>query len=352
MLNLLNYNVGCMIKFRVVRLDIKRVIKRNYGCLLILILFCFKIPAQQNLVPNPSFENYVECPTSSGQVDFLENWYNAGRSPDFFHFCGTPTPPNVFFGYQLPRTELGFVGQLFVGGGSGNPDDFHPEYEYIGVQLTEPLVGGLTYEVEFYVSLTWRAEWGTDCIELLFSEAPIYLDFPSEIFIDTQAQVISSEIVLDTVDWTRIHGEYTALGGESYITLGCFKDNSVVQIGETGWDSTINHFNTYYFIDDVSVQLKITSEAPCGNLFIPSIFSPNDDGINDNFSALGDCFESYHLRIYNRWGEKVFESNNQSLAWDGTFKGKNLNTGIYVYHLHGLYNGEEIHKTGTVQLVR
>jgi OmpA-OmpF porin, OOP family len=192
------------------------------------LLICFFpniIYTQINLIPNNSFEDYYDCPIGAGtnQVNLLDYWYPAGNTPDFFHQCGTP---ENFSGYKPPLTGEGSVGQVFVGGGGGGSNDFQDEYEYIGVELNEYMIEGEIYQVKFYVSLSWRAEWGTDCIEMFISHNPIFLNYPNEIFIDTLAQISSSEVIIDTVSWTLISGEYTALGGEKYITIGCFKDNN------------------------------------------------------------------------------------------------------------------------------
>lgn len=91
----------------------------------------------------------------------------------------------------------------------------------------------------------------------------------------------------------------------------------------------------------------------CDDLFIPTAFSPNSDGVNEMECVLGNCFQAFNFTIYDRWGEKVFESNNAQQCWDGTYKGKPMNTAVFVYFLKAtLFNGEEISKTGNVSLIR
>jgi len=70
------------------------------------------------------------------------------------------------------------------------------------------------------------------------------------------------------------------------------------------------------------------------NLKFPNIFSPNQDGISDTFSALSDCnFSAYNLKIFNRWGSIVFEGHELSAAWDGAFKGEESPSDVYFYIL-------------------
>ncbi len=101
-----------------------------------------------------------------------------------------------------------------------------------------------------------------------------------------------------------------------------------------------------------TIPIKGTTE-PCGTLFIPTAFSPNNDGQNDMFYVRGNCINTMDLVIYDRWGNKIFESENESVGWDGTYKGEPMNTGTYVWYLKGTLNdGTVLDKKGNVTLVR
>jgi gliding motility-associated-like protein len=65
--------------------------------------------------------------------------------------------------------------------------------------------------------------------------------------------------------------------------------------------------------------------------YIPNAFSPNDDGFNDLFSVFGTDIQSLRLRIYDRWGELIFESAALDAAWDGVFRGKPADPGVYIW---------------------
>lgn len=70
--------------------------------------------------------------------------------------------------------------------------------------------------------------------------------------------------------------------------------------------------------------------------FIPNIFSPNDDGINDTFLPYNDCGStllSYELKVFSRWGRLVFETTSMDQGWNGQAKGENLPAETYVYCL-------------------
>jgi gliding motility-associated-like protein len=94
-------------------------------------------------------------------------------------------------------------------------------------------------------------------------------------------------------------------------------------------------------------------------LYLPTAFSPNEDGNNDTFRAYpapGLEWQSFNLMVFDRWGNQLFESTDPALGWDGAFKGTLMNTGLYVYHLKGqvFYCGQEleVEREGGVMLVR
>jgi gliding motility-associated-like protein len=94
-------------------------------------------------------------------------------------------------------------------------------------------------------------------------------------------------------------------------------------------------------------------EPVYNDIFIPNIFSPNNDGLNDVLYVRGEGIAQLSFIVYHRWGEKVFESNDPHHGWDGMFKGKQAETGVYVYLVEGkLENGQTVKRSGNVTLVR
>jgi trimeric autotransporter adhesin len=88
-------------------------------------------------------------------------------------------------------------------------------------------------------------------------------------------------------------------------------------------------------------------------MFVPNAFSPNGDGHNDVLKVNGICLQTMTFMIFNRWGEKVFETNDQSVGWDGTYKGDEMNTGVFVYRLEGkTYDGKAFSSKGNITLIR
>jgi len=94
-------------------------------------------------------------------------------------------------------------------------------------------------------------------------------------------------------------------------------------------------------------------ELECGEVFVPNAFSPNGDINNELHCVFGNCIQNMSFSIYDRWGEKVFESSSQNNCWDGTYKGKPCNSGVYVFRLEvTLINNEFITKQGNINLIR
>lgn len=100
-----------------------------------------------------------------------------------------------------------------------------------------------------------------------------------------------------------------------------------------------------------SVLIKV--DIKCGEIFFPTIFSPNNDGVNDLQCVFGNCIGSIEWAVYSRWGEKLFETTDPKACWDGTYKGKLMNTGVYVYKLRAvLFNGDIVEQQGNFTITR
>lgn len=68
-------------------------------------------------------------------------------------------------------------------------------------------------------------------------------------------------------------------------------------------------------------------------LYVPNTFTPNDDGINDTFGIDGEAIKEFNMIIYDRWGQLLFETDDVNKRWDGTFLGKKVATGTYMYKI-------------------
>jgi gliding motility-associated-like protein len=99
-----------------------------------------------------------------------------------------------------------------------------------------------------------------------------------------------------------------------------------------------------------TVTVNVLSDKP---VFIPNVFTPNGDSQNDVFGIFAAGINYYSLKVFNRWGEKVFESNNTTTGWDGTYLSKDSAPGVYSYTaIITFLDGENRRYKGTVTLLR
>ncbi|MCC7296785.1 MAG: gliding motility-associated C-terminal domain-containing protein [Bacteroidia bacterium] len=101
--------------------------------------------------------------------------------------------------------------------------------------------------------------------------------------------------------------------------------------------------------------------VPSSYVYVPTAFSPDDNRLNEIFKPVSayihqnsdDPNERYEFRIYNRWGQLVFETNDPKLGWDGRFGGELSQTGLYIWSLKALgFDGVPHRINGTVYLMR
>lgn len=109
--------------------------------------------------------------------------------------------------------------------------------------------------------------------------------------------------------------------------------------------------------DSVTNITKIVIDKPQSNYLVPNVFSPNDDGINDEYrleqGAFDRCLDNLTIRVYNRWGQKVFESDDAQFKWNGRDEnGNELSEGTYFVVLQGYYGGKEVTDNFPVTLFR
>jgi gliding motility-associated-like protein len=121
----------------------------------------------------------------------------------------------------------------------------------------------------------------------------------------------------------------------------------------------INTTMYYLTVDNGTCKAtdSVVVSAECSSIYLPSAFTPNGDGLNDVFMAFGIDLKDFQLVIYNRWGEKIFQTQDITLGWDGTYRGAPSPLGLYVWELETSdKNGNplinDFQSRGTVSLVR
>ena len=87
--------------------------------------------------------------------------------------------------------------------------------------------------------------------------------------------------------------------------------------------------------------------------YVPNAFSPNGDGLNDIFRPIPvGISNTQYFRIFNRYGETVFQTNQWLKGWDGTYNGADQPMGVYIYKIEGTTGGEPFQTNGNVTLMR
>jgi len=122
-----------------------------------------------------------------------------------------------------------------------------------------------------------------------------------------------------------------------------------------------NDYGTYHVtVTDIDGcvgydEVEIIKECPA-NLWVPNVFTPNGDDKNEIFNAVGDNLTSFTLKVFNRWGNLLFETNSIDNGWDGTYQGSQVSSGTYVYLIDYSYkkNQNTVNETikGTIALLK
>lgn len=220
-----------------------------------------------NLVYNPSFEEYRECPRkidALGTLTIVDAWYQpTAGSADYYNVCGSRD-------CGVPKNKLG-IQDAHLGDGFCGIYCSKTDYrEYLQTELKEPLQAGEMYRVSFYVSLSEYSSGAVATIGALFTDERIGDTVRSVLMNKSvrqlapgvsqtvasyyEPQVVNEydRVLTDTKSWMQISGVFTARGGERFMTIGNFfpaSQSNVVDLDSL----TYLLPGAYYYIDDVSL---------------------------------------------------------------------------------------------------
>jgi OmpA-OmpF porin, OOP family len=305
--------------------------------LLFFVLLISNTRAQENLVPNASFEENQNCVDDTVFNNFsplgiiVKDWFNPTRSsPDYF------STSDLFIECSYPIGNSSEVSSIssplpyhlnhHIGCVLMYPLDLESEYrEYFEAILTEELIAGNYYQVSLFTSIAGRSSHRINSLGIHFSNQLISdsnlaasLNLIPQIQIDTMFGQIGT--------WTHIVDTITAIGGEKFMTIGNFNtdENTQFELLEGGNES--GSF-VYYVFDSVSVKL-ITDTKVDENFLLTIQFYPNpvNDFIYiDNFHHPPNCF-------YN-----IYDVSGRIIIHHQILKSKinisTLSNGIYILEL-------------------
>ena len=180
----------------------------------------------------------------------------------------------------------------------------------------------------------------------------------SEIFATPERTDINNPVVnlssnfLDAISWIWLFGD----GDSSAI------ENPIHTYGDTGsYQIQLIKENIYNCKDTGLITFTVD---PVYDIKIPNVFTPNPNGSNGGrydpnnpsnyvFFPFVEYVEKYHLMIFNRWGELLFESKDLNIGWDGYYRDKLSPSDVYVYKLEiEFINGQKATKVGDITLLR
>lgn len=218
----------------------------------ISFLFWSGIPSEDNLVPNPSFEE-GKCPNGISQIYKVDGWYSANSgTPDYYSRCaanGSVSVPKNHGGEQEPYDSASYVGiGYFLPA---------PHREYIQCKLKEKLIKGGIYKISMLVNLADRSTHYFDSIEVAITPKPEHTLGRRRIRCryNSIISLSSNSCLSDKERWILVSAVYAAQGDEQYLTIGWFKKVEIVkEIPGRNHNPSAATF-AYYYIDNVQMTL-------------------------------------------------------------------------------------------------
>lgn len=219
---------------------------------LTLLTGCGLDLSAQNLIRNHGFEEITSC-ADVGVAPAVLHWWNAdvNGSVDYFNRCdqtGFWGVPNNIADYQ-EAFENGYIGLAHSVTGTV----FNFFREYFESQLQTALVPNKKYCYRQFLVAIGSSRWGSDGFGVYFSDTMLSCNlcyFP----VSPQVEWPDSLPITDTLNWLQLSGSFVAAGGENFITIGCFRPDSLIFKIEKN-SSSPYCCGVYYFIDELSLTL-------------------------------------------------------------------------------------------------
>jgi len=161
------------------------------------------------------------------------------------------------------------------------------------------------------------------------------------------------------VDVTILQGQTTQLNGTGGTSWSWTPSASLDCATCQNPNASPTVTTTYYLTVTDSLgctdidTVVVTVDIQCGDLFLPTAFSPNGDGENDEYCVRSNCIKNMQFEIYNRWGELVFSTDDPAICWDGTWRGKPCENAVFTYFLRAtMMDGTSEEHQGNISLVK
>ena len=290
------------------------------------------ISTAQNLVPNSSFEIYSSCPNGSiwpNEINKATPWHNpTTSSPDYFDTCSNSSfgvPLNAY-GYHYPNTGGAYAGLFCFS------YDHSSTRDYIQVQLTDSLQAGLQYCISFFLvpAIGSSNKIAITRMGILFTANAISSSNHSYFNYTPQVESPIGFYITDTLNWTQVTGNFTAAGGERFVTIGNFRTDANTDTISIVYGSGFSK-QAYYYIDDISIVNCATGVAKITFDEKATIY-PNPTSDQSTLHFDNTKKEICTLTLYNQCGQIMRTINN--ITSDQVVIQKNdLTNGLYYFVL-------------------
>ena len=288
-----------------------------------------------NLVINPGFEEYDDCPENYTYQDkshkLIPNWtYPTLSTPDYFNRCGTGVVavPSNFAGVSQPKSGDGYMGSIL----SGSEKDYR---EYFQGELSQPLEAGKRYCVTFWYKLATYSKFAVDQMSIKFYTEKLANESKNPIGGKPDLNNTPGLFLDNTTEWQQLCWVYTAKGSEQFFVVGNFQNYDNTNYVVTGKDvmNKKGKEYAYYFFDDFAVkELVDCSLCPClphslETFIIDSSYTGGRDPITGEVRKI---VPDGKIKIGIRGGEEPYK-----IEWSNGAKNvtelKNLPGGMYIY---------------------
>lgn len=238
-------------------------------------------------MPNPSFEDTVQCPTVKGIVANAANWLNFGGTPDYYNSCNNYPDTDFYFGCSVPANWTGFQyadsGDAYAGLYNANIyTNGGVDREYIGIKLIDTIQPGVLYFFSFKVAIAYKIidsllshTCFSNNIGLKFSTVEYSYSQPAPY--NNYSHFHYSTIITDTTNWLILSGSFLADSLYTYLIIGNFYDNQNTSIN---CDTLTSFSASYIYLDDFCLSTdSVTCITNTGiediNLKVPIKVFPN-----------------------------------------------------------------------------
>jgi gliding motility-associated-like protein len=306
-----------------------------------------------NAIPDtgqgPIMVNWLTPGNYNVTLNVTRNGCDSAITNTVYVFSQPPTPllstdtvlgcpgVNVCFTSSPVGNTIGYIWNFGDGDTSGLQNACHV-YSTAGI-----------YTVSFKVALSPQCIYDTTLSNLI-----TVIPDPVAAFTSNTTEIQQPQSVIEFTNQSQNALTYLwnyGFAGSGTVALGNSTDvNTRFNFMQYGvYNVTLYAYNQLHCPDSVTHQVTV---LPAQNYFIPNVFTPNGDGVNDDFEVYvqeGATLTSF--QVFDRWGEKVHDG---LYPWNGTYKGQKAPEGVYVYlvNIHLISQDQDIERKGSVTLLR